>query len=221
VKRRRVPTETLRIVCIGDTHGLHRNLDLPAGDILIHAGDFLVDGRSVEQLDNFDDWLRSLSFRYKLVIAGNHDTLFDKNPKVARKHLTHAIYLQDSGVRLEGLNFWGSPVNSVLGDEWAFSRERLIKLRKHWNLIPDDTDVLITHEPPYGILDKTHVLGKHMGCLYLTGALLRVKPRLHVFGHIHGGYGRESAWGRTILVNCAVINNERKLTNPPTVVELA
>jgi Icc-related predicted phosphoesterase len=201
-------------------HGLHRNLDRPAGDILIHAGDFLVDGQSVEQFDDFDDWLGSLPFCHKLVIAGNHDTLFDKNPRIARKHVTNATYLQDSGIRLEDLNFWGSPVNSVLGNDWAFGRERIVKLREHWDLIPDDTDVLITHEPPFGTLDKNHILGKHMGCHYLTGALLRIKLRLHVFGHIHGGYGRESAWGTTTLVNCAVVNKDRKLANPPMVVEL-
>ena len=114
---------SLRLVCIGDTHGHHRKLKIPAGDILIHSGDFMVDGSSVEEIDDFNSWLGSLSFRHKLVIAGNHDRLFDDKPKLARTHLTNAIYLQDSGVTLEGLKFWGSPVNSVGGD-WAFSRER-------------------------------------------------------------------------------------------------
>ena len=211
------PSTALRLVCIADTHGLHHDLDLPLGDILIHAGDF--NGRSVEAIDDFNAWLGTLAFRHKLVIAGNHDLLFDKRPKLARKHLTNAVYLQDSGIRLEGLNFWGSPVNSVLGEDWAFGRERLVKLRQHWDLIPDSTDVLITHEPPYGTLDKADILTKHRGCQYLLGALLRVKPKLHVFGHIHGGYGQESAWNMT-LVNCAVVDNQRRLTNLPRVVEL-
>jgi len=105
--------------------------------------------------------------------------------------------LEDSGVRLEGLNFWGSPVNSILGEEWAFGRERGAAIRKHWDRIPEDTDVLITHEAPYVTLDKPHILGKHSGFQNLLGALLRVMPKLHVFGHIHGGYGRESAWNVT------------------------
>jgi len=154
--------KALRLVCIGDTHGFHRKLILPPGDILIHAGDF--DGRSVEEVDDFNAWLGTLPFRHKLVVAGNHDLLFDRKPKLARAHLTNATYLQDSGVRLEGLNFWGSPVNSVIGDDWAFGRERLVKLRKHWDCIPNDTDVLITHEPPYGTLDKNDILGRHQGC---------------------------------------------------------
>ncbi len=208
---------SLRLVCIGDTHGFHRRLMLPAGDILIHSGDF--DGGSVEEIDDFNSWLGSLPFRHKLVVAGNHDLLFDRNPKLARSHLTEAIYLQDSGVTVEGLKFWGSPVNSVGGD-WAFSRERMVKIRKHWDLIPDDTDVLITHEPPYGTLDKPHILAKHAGCQYLLGAVLRIKPRLHIFGHVHGGYGREDAWGRVILVNCAVVDNACALAHPPTVVDL-
>ena len=212
----RLEPRSLRLVCIGDTHGFHRKLELPPGDILIHSGDF--DGRSVEQLHDFNAWLGTLPFRHKIVIAGNHDLLFDRNPKVARAHLTEAIYLQDSGVTLEGVKFWGSPANSVGGD-WAFSRERLVKIRKHWDLIPDDTDVLITHEPPYGTLDKPHILAKHAGCQYLLGAVLRIKPRLHIFGHVHGGYGREAAWNM-MLINCAVVDNARTLVNPPTVVEL-
>ena len=151
----------LRLVCISDTHGFHRKLAVPPGDILIFAGDF--DGRTVEQVDDFNAWLGTLPYRHKLVIAGNHDLLFDRDPKRARAHLTEAIYLEDSGVTLEGLKFWGSPVNSVLGEEWAFSRERMIKIRKHWDRIPEGTDVLITHEPPYGTLDKPHILAKHAG----------------------------------------------------------
>ncbi len=152
----------LRLVCIGDTHGFHRRLVLPPGDILIHAGDF--DGRSVEAVDDFNLWLGSLPFRHRIVIAGNHDTLFDWKPKLARAHLTEATYLQDSGIHLEGLNFWGSPVNSVMGEDWAFSRERGAAIRKHWDRIPADTDVLITHKAPYGTLDKNHILAKHGGC---------------------------------------------------------
>ena len=162
----------LRLVCIGDTHGHHRKLNLPSGDILIHSGDFMVDGSSLDEIDDFNAWLGSLPFRHKLVVAGNHDLLFERKPKLARAHLTEAIYLQDSGITIEGVKFWGSPVNSVGGD-WAFARERMVKIRKHWDLIPDDTDVLITHEPPYGTLDKPDILAKHAGCQYLLGAVLQ------------------------------------------------
>lgn len=106
--------------------GFQRRLTLPPGDVLIHSGDF--DGGSVEEIDDFNSWLGSLPFRHKIVIAGNHDLLFDRKPKLARAHLTKAIYLQDSGVTIEGVKFWGSPVNSVGGD-WAFARERLVKIR--------------------------------------------------------------------------------------------
>jgi Icc-related predicted phosphoesterase len=103
----------------------------------------------------------------------------------------------------------------------ATSRMVREKTPPHAMPIPDDTYVLITHEAPYGTLDKTHILARHMGCQYLTGALLRIKPRLHVFGHIHGGYGRESAWDRVTFVHCAVVNNDRVVANLPIVVELA
>ena len=112
MKHTPVQDSLLLLVCIADTHGFHRKLTLPPGDILIHAGDF--DGRTVEQIDEFNAWLGELPFWHKLVIAGNHDLLFDRDPKLARAHLTNGIYLQNSGVTLEGLHFWGSPVNSVL-----------------------------------------------------------------------------------------------------------
>ena len=152
----------------------------------------MVDGSSVEEVDDFNAWLGALPFRHKIIVTGNHDRLFANNPKLAQAHLTNGIYLQDSGVTVEGWKFWASPVNSV-GADWAFAVERMIKIRKHWDRIPLDTDVLITHEAPYGTLDKPHILAKHAGCQCLLSAMLRIKPRLHVFGHIHGGYGRESA----------------------------
>jgi hypothetical protein len=161
----------LRLISIGDIHGFHRKLILPPGDILIHSGDF--DGGSIQAVDNFNAWLGTPPCRHKLVIAGNRDLLFDRHPKLARAHLTKAIYL--------------------MGEDWAFCRERGSAIRKHWERIPVDTDVLITHEAPYGTLDKNDILGRHHRCHNLLGALLRVKPRLHVFGHIHGGYGRKSA----------------------------
>ena len=113
----------LRLVCIGDTHGFHRRLTLPGGNILIHSGDFMVNGSSTDEIDDFNAWLGEQPFRHKLVIAGNHDLLFDRDPKLTRKHLTGNLPpgLRDHPRRAELL---GSPVNSVGGD-WAFSRERL------------------------------------------------------------------------------------------------
>jgi hypothetical protein len=100
----------MRIVCISDTHGLHRKLVLPEADILIHAGDFMVHGRSAEEIDDFNEWLGTLPYRHRIVVAGNHDLLLESNPAEARAHLSNAVYLENAGITLDGVSFWGCPV---------------------------------------------------------------------------------------------------------------
>src|SRR5690554_271138 len=132
---------TMKIVCISDTHSLHRRIpEIPDGDILIHAGDSLGQGTQ-ENLADLNDWLGTLPHRRKIVIAGNHDWVFQEAPELARETLTHAIYLEESGVELEGLQFWGSPWTPQFLD-WAFMLERGQTLRGKWQLIPKNTDVL-------------------------------------------------------------------------------
>jgi Icc-related predicted phosphoesterase len=207
----------LRIVCISDTHGLHRRLSIPDGDILIHAGDFMVHGRSISEVDDFNEWLGELPHKHRIVIAGNHDLLFESRPAEARTHLTNAIYLESSGTKVEGIRFWGCPVTPVLS-QMAFAVERGAASRKYWDQIPAGTDVLVTHGPPFGTLDKDDIGGPHMGCQELTRAIIRIKPRLHVFGHVHGSYGREPGPNGTAMVNCALLNGTT--LNQPVAVEL-
>lgn len=206
-----------RIVCISDTHGLHRRLSVPDGDILIHAGDFMVHGRAIEEIDDFNDWLGSLPHRHRIVVAGNHDLLFESSSAEAHTHLTNAIYLENTGITVNGIHFWGCPVTPVLS-RMAFAVERGAASRKYWDQIPAGTDVLITHGPPFGTLDKDEISGPHMGCQELARAIIRIKPRLHVFGHIHGDYGREPGPNGTDMVNCALLNGTT--LNQPIVVEL-
>jgi Icc-related predicted phosphoesterase len=202
----------MRIVCISDTHGLHRKLTLPFADILIHAGDFMVHGRAAAEIDDFNHWLGTLPHRHKIVVAGNHDILFETNPKEARDHLSNAVYLENSGITLEGLRFWGSPITPVL-PHMAFAVERGGASKKHWDKIPVGTDVLVTHGPPLGSLDRDHILSSRIGCDQLTKAILRIRPKVHIFGHVHGGYGQEAGPNGTYLVNCAVLNGTT--LNPP------
>jgi Icc-related predicted phosphoesterase len=207
----------MRIVCISDTHGLHRKLTLPVGDILIHAGDFLLPGASFEAIDDFNHWLGGLPHVHKIVIAGNHDRLFEAISKQARERLTQATYLENSGATVEGICFWGSPVTPVI-PSMAFAVERGAASKKFWDRIPANTDVLVTHGPPFGILDKEDILDSHDGCEQLTKAVLRLRPALHVFGHIHGGYGVEKGPQGTRFVNCALLNGST--LREPIVVEL-
>jgi Icc-related predicted phosphoesterase len=208
-----------RVICISDTHGLHRGLNLPEGDLLIHAGDFMFHGKSVDEIDDFNAWLGEQPHSYKIVVAGNHDLLFASKPAEARRHLTSAVYLENSGVTLGGLTFWGSPMTPVLS-HWAFPIERGAESRQLWNKIPVETDVLITHGPPFGTLDQADILSPRMGCEELTRAIVRIKPKLHVFGHVHGGYGQELGPRGARLVNCAVLNEEYALSNQPISVDL-
>lgn len=207
----------MRIVCISDTHGLHRELAIPAADVLIHAGDFLMAETSIEEVAAFNEWIGAQPCRHKIVVAGNHDKCFETDPAKARAVLTNAVYLQNSSVMLEGIRFWGSPVTPVIPN-MAFAVERGTASKKFWDQIPEGTDVLITHGPPFGTLDKEDVLGSHMGCKQLTQALLRVRPRLHIFGHVHGGYGQEPGPNSTMLVNCAL--KEGAHLRPPILIDL-
>lgn len=178
----------------------------------------MAHGRSLKEVENFNDWLGKLPHKHRVVVAGNHDLLFESDPAGARSCLTNAVYLENTGVTLEGLRFWGCPVTPVLS-HMAFAVERGAASRKYWDRIPAGTDVLITHGPPFGTLDKDEIGGSHMGCQELTKAILRVKPRLHVFGHVHGGYGQEQGPNETVMVNCALLSGTT--LNLPIVVELA
>ncbi|MBK8100718.1 MAG: metallophosphatase domain-containing protein [Planctomycetes bacterium] len=206
----------MRIVCLSDTHGLHDRIEVPDGDLLIHAGDATGMG-TVAQIAAFDQWLLRLPHRHKVVIAGNHDWLFQRDPGLARSLLRSATYLQDTAVEIEGFRIHGSPWQPWFWD-WAFNLERGPQLAAKWALIPDGIDVLVTHGPPAGILDRT-ARGEAVGCADLRTALLRVRPRLHVFGHIHEAYGRHVADGCT-FVNAANCDLQYEPVQPPIVVEL-
>lgn len=209
----------MRLVCLSDTHSMHRQVDVPDGDVLIHAGDCLGAG-TLDELDDLNDWLASLPHRHKILIAGNHDWCFQNDPEAARRRVTGAIYLQDSGVTLDGIRFWGSPWTPVFFD-WAFNLGRGAPLAERWALIPEQTDVLITHGPPAGILDKVPA-GLHfenVGCANLLAVVEQMQPPIHIFGHIHEGYGRHDSNG-TLFVNASTCQANYKPINPPIVVDL-
>ena len=208
----------MQIVAISDTHGKHRNLKIPDGDILIHAGDVSKSGRP-EQIQDFLDWFTNQKFRYKIFVAGNHDFFFDNaHVDVIGKMIPkEVIYLNDSGVEIEGFKIWGSPITPWFND-WAFNRERGEEIKKHWDLIPDDTDILITHGPAFGILDET-VYGKRTGCEELLLRVYQVKPKYHIFGHIHEDYGSFTK-GETTFINASVLDDWYEMKNEPIILDL-
>ena len=213
-----------RIVCISDTHGQHRNLDLPKGDFLVHAGDLTSNGKLAQTIEAAT-WLNSLVGKYKHVvaIAGNHDWalqafMTEKHEDAAKHLFGRAVYLRDEGVTLEGIYLYGSPQTPNFCD-WAFNVERGLKIKRYWDKIPLYTHVLITHGPPMGILDR---VGKeHVGCADLRVRVEEVKPTVHVFGHIHCGYGLRNIRGEeTLYVNASSCDEAYHIKNEPIVVEI-
>ena len=215
----------MRIVCISDTHLFHERPDfkakviIPDGDLLIHAGDGTFTGKPFE-VKLWMEWMVSLPHPKKVMIAGNHDWLFQKNPTFARSMIPDSIiYLEDDMKEVAGFKIYGSPWTPYFLN-WAFNLERGHRIREKWNKIPRDVDILVTHGPPMGILDQVPD-GEHVGCKDLKDVISRIKPKLHVFGHIHHSGPKASAYAwplPTVFVNAAVLGEEYRPNPDPIVV---
>lgn len=209
---------TIRIVCISDTHCKHKALgQLPEGDVLIHAGDALSQGTGMEFWP-FAVWMAAQRFAHKIYVPGNHDFFVQRNPDIAKNLLAEGgtTMLVDRAVRAVGLKFVGVPwVPNLKG--WAYYGDHLALLHR-FGRIPDNTQVLITHTPPTGIEDMTNY--SHVGSSELSERLAHLKQlKLHVFGHIHEGYGVYGASDWT-SVNAVICTREYKPTNKPIVIDL-
>ncbi|HEX8247651.1 MAG TPA: metallophosphatase domain-containing protein, partial [Pyrinomonadaceae bacterium] len=203
--------------CLSDTHNRNEQIKVPGGDILIHAGDATTRG-TIDEIVLFNEWFAALPHRHKIFVAGNHDWLFETDNRIARKLLSdEIIYLQDSAVEIEGLKIYGSPWQPWFFD-WAFNLPRGEPLAEKWKLIPDDTEILITHGPPFGILDFPPD-GFSVGCERLRRRVEEIRLKLHIFGHIHHSYGTEEKFG-VKFVNASVCDEAYEPTNPPPVFDL-
>jgi predicted phosphohydrolase len=136
---------TLRLVLLSDTHQLHREVEIPDGDILIHAGDFTMFSQSMNAITDFNTWLGELPHRHKILTFGNHEFFAEVDPSKCSM-LTNAVVLIDEGTEIEGLRIWGSPVTPLYGG--AFGRSSAEDRRQLYSQIPEDTDILVTHGPP-------------------------------------------------------------------------
>jgi Icc-related predicted phosphoesterase len=206
----------MRCVVLSDTHGLHDHVDVPDGDVLIHAGD-LTNRGDLEDVARFDAFLAGLPHRHKIVVAGNHDFCFENRRQEARQLLRHAVYLEDEALTLDGVRFWGSPWQPWFYD-WAFNLERGPEIRAKWDLIPAGTDVLITHGPPLGHGDLTS-RGERAGCADLFDRVGELRPKYHLFGHIHEGYG-VTRDGDTTFVNASICDLGYRPVQAPVVIEV-
>jgi Icc-related predicted phosphoesterase len=178
----------MKVVAISDTHGAHARLAVPRCDLLVHCGDVTRRGKEPE-VRAFLAWFAAQPARHKILVAGNHDRFFEREPERARRLVEeHGVtYLCDEEARPDGLRVWGSPVTPRFRD-MAFNRDRGDAIRAHWDLVPPDLDLLVTHGPPQGLGDRM-ALGLHVGCANLAQRLPALRPRVHVFGHIHEARG--------------------------------
>jgi Icc-related predicted phosphoesterase len=214
----------IRITFISDTHNKHKKItsSLPGGDIIIHAGDVSSVGYEHE-IKEFCKWYNSLeSYEDKIFIAGNHDWLFQKNPEKSKEILEFydkITYLQDSQIILNNgsnVKVWGSPWQPEFYD-WAFNLPRGKRIAEEWDKIPDDVDILVTHGPAWGKLDRVIGEFENLGCEELAKSIGQKKPKIHVCGHIHSGYGYIFD-GETHYINASVLSEQYTFTNKPLTV---
>ena len=216
----------MKIVCISDTHNHHSEVELPEGDVLIHAGDATSHGDLEDELEPFAKWFCAQPFEHKIFVPGNHDKGCENHPEKARRLFhksTHGVdgvhYLVDEVVMIEGVKFYGSPWVINL-PRWAFSLDAYsAAIREIWSQIPDDTDVLVTHGPPFGKLDQVKGFGwapENVGSPLLLKRVEEVLPKYHVFGHIHEGHGVKQGYERvTTFINAAICTVRYRPTNNP------
>jgi len=229
----------MKITFISDTHSKHNLItkDLPGGHLLIHAGDISSMGYNYE-IQEFCKWYNSLdNYDFKMFIAGNHDwgfidreaffvhrsVLIPKPTEEILNSFKNFDYLRDSSSEIQigdgtPIKIYGSPWQPEFFD-WAFNLKRGgSELEKRWNDIPDNTDILITHGPAYGYVDKVIGQYENLGCELLTERIKKIKPKIHVCGHIHSGYGYTFD-GDTHYINASVLNEQYSYSNKPLTID--
>lgn len=216
----------MKLVVISDTHNKHNKITIPPCDILIHAGDWSFQGRKSEVRD-FSQWLnKQTQCKNIVVIPGNHELYFEQQLPASKLWFTEecprAHLLIDYGCEIDGIKIWGSPIQPEFCN-WAWNRNTFT-IQKHWDAIPEDTNILITHGPPYGILDQTtyadgSIRPDHLGCSKLLERIKTIKPSLHFFGHIHNPGGEQVHAFGTSFYNAAICDEMYLPTNPLTIVE--
>jgi Icc-related predicted phosphoesterase len=229
----------MKIVVISDTHTKHSKLTIPECDVLVHCGDFTYQGK-YWKVKSFYSWLREQPAKHKVVIAGNHEETFDRNhPKYnpACKAILadcpdeNIHYLENQALVIEGIRFYGTPwtpafydwaFNGVTDADLPFTRSGVVSLSEMYNKIPEDTQVLICHGPPYDILDRSERGDERTGSVEmrkLTSEKL-IQLRLYLCGHIHEARGMEVADGGVTFVNASSLGRDYQTISQPIIVTL-
>lgn len=207
----------LKTKIISDTHNLQAQLSIGSGDLLVHCGDVGTKGNLTEAMD-FLYWFNRQPYKYKVVVAGNHDKKLKEHPDAIRLAQDLGIYLlRDDTITIEGKKIHG--VDTVFKSyDWYSFRGEICGMidgsdearTKAWSNIPEGLDLLITHSPPYGIADFC-ARDKHIGCKELLQAVKDKRPRYHAFGHCHEGRGKEIKAYDTTFINAAVLDEHYRM----------
>lgn len=229
----------VKVVAISDTHNMLDRVAVPDGDILIHAGDATMTG-SPDEIIKFNTDLKRLPHPLKVFIPGNHDRLFEQDSRYARQLLSAATVLIDEETTMEGLRIYGSPWQPGFGYGWAFQlpKNDPEQSERRWLGITEGLDILVTHGPPRDVLDgvpyatrsttawlnnmeypQAGTKYRHVGCPYLLNRIKAVKPKIHIFGHIHEAYGQAEE-DSVRYYNAAICDGNYKLANKPHVIEV-
>lgn len=196
----------MRLLHLSDTHNQHDALQaLPDADIIVHSGDFTFAGTEKEATD-FMNWFCDLPYKYKIFIAGNHDICMLDASVDGLPENVHFLY--NSGVTIKGIKIYGIPMFR----EYYLTGE----YRDHIEAIPDDSDIVVTHQPPMNILDFCDNI--HYGSQSLREKIRKVHPSYHLFGHIHNTYGITERTG-TVFSNAALLDETYTLVNIPRLIE--
>ena len=218
------------ITFISDTHTKHRYCedDLPGGDLLIHAGDIMNSGYDENDIWEFLEWFNKREqYKGHVFIAGNHDRYFENKPNETKNILReypYLTYLQDNSLFYvnedtnDACSIYGSPHQPTFHN-WAFNLPRNgEELQNKWNNIPKDIDILITHGPAWGHLDIVPYGYLSVGCELLRECVDVIKPKIHVFGHVHSGYGYKFHKG-THFFNASVLDERYSYSNKPITID--
>lgn len=217
-----------KIVCISDVHGKQNKVTIPECDLLISAGDYSFRGET-DMIAKFHSWLNKQPAKHIISVQGNHETGVEKDFVLAKSLATSVcpkVHFIDEGlIEIEGYKIWCSAITPYFFN-WAWNRYPGEDIQKHWNKI-QECDILVTHGPPYGILDsvleRNFLVGgtteRHCGCPQLLNKIKEIKPKLHIFGHIHPGHGYLVKDGTT-FINASICNNEYKPVNKPIIITI-
>jgi predicted phosphohydrolase len=208
----------VRAVAVSDLHG--QLPVIPPCDLLLLAGDLCPladhsgDAQRAFLQGPFTDWLERVPAKAIVGIAGNHDLILEREPELARS--LPWTYLCDGETEAAGLRIWGSPFAVTFGD-WAFM-EPDDALEARFAAIPDGLDVLLVHGPPFGVLDRAR-RGVDTGSAALRRAILRARPQVAIFGHIHEAHG-EARLGATRCLNVSLVDERYVVRHAPTLLEI-